>query len=159
MSNYTWPHDDEQSLISFYGKPWEDSSLLVHVIPPFYMFYAGAIVRGILIHKKCADALEEALHTCWDHFDRDQHQVNLCGLSNYSGSFNYRNVRGAHSLSCHAFGAAIDIDAENNQLGSLKGAMNQVVVDAFKSVGAFWGGDFVHRKDQMHFQFANEKVM
>jgi len=153
---YTWPHDDTASLIAFYGKPWEDGSLLVHVVPPFVMKYEGAVIRGITIHKKCADALTEALNTAWISYKKDQAAIDASGLSNYSGSFNYRNVRGASNLSCHAFGAALDIDAEHNPLGAVKGRMPQEVVQAFKSVGAFWGGDFIHRKDWMHFQFARE---
>ena len=151
-----WPHDDTASLIAFYGKPWEDSSLLVHVPPPFIMKYEGAIIHGILIHQKCAAALALALSSIWKYYGQSQDQIDASGVSNYSGSYNYRSVRGASNLSCHAFGAALDIDAEHNMLGSSHGNMKQPVVDAFKMVGAFWGGDFIHRKDWMHFQFAKE---
>jgi hypothetical protein len=151
-----WPHDDQQSLIAFYGKPWLDGALLTHVIPPFTMKYEGAVIHGILVHRKCADALMTALNTCWDHYGHEQAQIDAVGLSNYSGSFNYRSVRGVSRLSCHAFGAAIDIDAEHNPLGALHGRMAQPVIDAFKSVGCIWGGDFKSRKDWMHFQFAHE---
>ena len=151
-----WPHDDTNSLIAFYGKPWEDSSLLTHVTPPFVMKYEGTQIHGILFNVKCAGALLQALNNAWDAYGHDQAAIDASGLSNYSGSYNYRDVRGATNLSCHAFGAAIDIDAEHNPLGSNSGAMPQQVVDAFKAAGAFWGGDFVHRKDEMHFQWATE---
>ena len=152
----TWPHDDTQSLIAFYGKPWIDSSLLVDVTPPFVMKYESAIVHGLLVHNKIAVALSTALKTIWDHYGNDQHIIDATGISNYSGSYNYRSVRGAGNLSCHAFGAALDFDAENNPLGAAHGSMARPCIDAFKSVGAVWGGDFIHRKDWMHFQFANE---
>lgn len=151
-----WPHDDTQSLIEFYGKPWGDLGLLTHVTPPFQMRYESTPIHGILIHKKCADALAEALAAIWDHYGHDQGAIDKSSISRYSGSYNYRNVRGAGNLSCHAFGAAIDIDAEHNSLGSVHSQMDPVVISAFKSVGAFWGGDFIHRKDPMHFQFAHE---
>jgi D-alanyl-D-alanine carboxypeptidase len=160
-----WPHDDNASLITFYGQPWEDLSLLTHVAPPFVMRYEGAQVHGILIHVKCSDALNAALNAAWVHYGHDQAQIDASGLSNYSGSYNYRTVRGATNLSCHAFGAALDIDAEHNPMYYNPNvglplrppcAMPQPVVDAFNTVGATWGGTFLHRVDKMHFQFAHE---
>lgn len=154
-----WPHDDTESLIEFYGKPWEDTSLLTHVAPPFAMYYEGTQIHGILIHVKCADSLLAALNTAWDAYGRDQAQVDEAGLSNYSGSYNYRSVRGSDRLSCHAFGAAIDIDAEQNPMnynGDL-GAIPAIVVNAFKAQGWFWGGDYKSgRLDPMHLQAAAE---
>ena len=154
--SYDWPHDDTDSLIAYYGRPWDDPNLLVHVPPPFIMKYEGAVIHGILIHNKCAAALATALSSAWKFYGQDQSQIDATGLSNYSGSYNYRSVRGASNLSCHAFCAALDIDAEHNMLGAAQGAMRKPVVDAFKYVGATWGGDFIHRKDWMHFQFAHE---
>lgn len=151
-----FPHDDTAALIAFYGKPWENPALLTHVTPPFAMRYEGAVVHGVLFHVKAAPALTAAMAACWDHYGHDQAQIDAAGLSNYSGSYNYRNVRGASSLSCHSFGAAIDIDADHNRLGSTHGRMPQPVIDAFKAQGFFWGGDFKSRKDFMHFQGAHE---
>lgn len=151
---YTWPHDDYTSLVGFYGKPWQKPDLLTHVIPPFQMKFEGALIHGILIHEKCALALNEALQKIWQAYG-SQPAIDATGFSNYSGSYNYRNVRGATSLSCHAFGAAIDVNAEKLSLGSTK-RLPDPIIQAFKSVGAFYGGDFIHRKDPMHLQFANE---
>jgi hypothetical protein len=99
-----------------------------------------------------------ALNTAWDAYGRDQAQVDEAGLSNYSGSYNYRSVRGSVRLSCHAFGAAIDIDAEQNPMNynGDHGNMPPIVINAFKSVGWFWGGDYQTRKDPMHFGAATE---
>lgn len=152
---YTWPHDDTQSLRAFYGQPWINSALLTHVTPPFQMKYEGALIHGILIHKKCALALGEALQTIWDNYNHDQAALDATGFTNYSGSYNYRSVRGASNLSCHAFGAAIDVNAEKFPMHSdLRFA--QPILDAFYAVGAFYGGDFKSRKDPMHFEFAKE---
>ena len=155
-----WPHDDTQSLIAFYGKPWEDTSLLTHVVPPFIMKYEGTQIHGILIHVNCAEALDEALNDIWDHYGHDQNQIDAVGLSNYSGSYAYRNVRGGASLSCHAFGAALDIDADHNQMyynpNVVPCRMPQPAVFAFENTGATWGGRFTHRVDKMHYQWAHE---
>lgn len=152
---YQWPHDDMQSLRAFYGQPWINTALLTHVVPPFQMKYEGTLIHGILIHKKCAQALSEALQKIWDSYNHDQAAVDNTGFTNYSGSYNYRNVRGAQTLSCHAFGAAIDINAEELPMHSEK-RLAQPILDAFKAVGAFYGGDFKTRTDPMHLQFANE---
>lgn len=151
-----WPHDDTASLLAFYGKPWEDSSLLTHVEPPFAMFYEGGQIFRIQFHVKGATALLNTLNAC-----RDLALVTpdvLIRIRNYSGSYNYRPIRGSSRLSCHAFGAAIDFDAEHLPLGQgvAASAMPESVVQAFKAQGFFWGGDYTGRKDPMHFQLAHE---
>lgn len=152
-----FPHDDESALEAFYGKPWNRPELLTHVVPPFDMRYEGALIRGILIHNKCATSLSNALDAIWEFYQHDQAKIIASGIGNYSGAFNYRNVRGSGTkLSCHSFGAAIDIDAEHNPLGAAHGTLAQPVIDIMKEHGATWGGDFIHRKDWMHFQWANE---
>lgn len=151
-----WPHDDTDSLLDFYGAPWKNPGLLTHVQPPFVMRYEGAVIHGILFHIKCAPALNTALAAIWEHYGHDQGAIDAAGLSNYSGSYNFRSIRGATRLSCHSFGAAIDIDAEHNPLGAAQGRMPAAAVDAFSSVAAMWGGNFRTRKDWMHFQFAHE---
>lgn len=156
MTDYTWPHDDSTSLINFYGQPWLNSGLMTTVVPPFRLTFEGTVVHGILIHKKCAKALTEALQTIWDTYNHDQAALDATGFTKYSGSFNYRNVRGGQRLSCHAFAAAMDFDAEDIPLGSPK-RLPDNIVRAFTAVGAFYGGDFINRKDGMHIQFANER--
>lgn len=152
-----WPHDDTASMTVFYGDPDEPGfeSNLTSVIPPFKMTYEGHPIKGIRIHRKCASALRAALNDIWAYCGESQAKVDKLGVSRFSGSYNNRSIRGSSRKSCHAFGAAIDLDASNNGLGA-KGVMPQAIVRAFKKQGAFWGGDFKHRKDPMHFQFANE---
>lgn len=156
------PHDDTASLLAFYGKPWEDSNLLTRVEPPFPMVYrednAVYTIKSIQFHVKGAAALKAALDACWDAGNHDLSNPLFNHIRNFSGSYNYRPIRGSSRLSCHAFGAAIDFDAEHLPLG--KGVpsseMPQVVVRAFKDQGFFWGGDYTGRKDPMHFQLAHE---
>ncbi len=157
-----WPHDDTASLLAFYGKPWVSSALLVHVDPPFPMVYRDGSkvtpIRSIQWHSKGAGALAKALTAVWDAAGHDENSDMLRHIRNFSGSYNYRAVRGSSRLSCHAFGAAIDFDAENLPLGKpvALSDMPQTVVDAFKAAGFFWGGDYTGRKDPMHFQLAHE---
>jgi hypothetical protein len=156
------PHDDTASLVGFYGKPWEDSSLLTQVPVPFRMTYQnddGSLtdVRTIRMHRKVAPLLEAALTS-----------IATAALSNpdvlrhvthFSGSYNYRPIRGSSRLSSHAFGAAIDFDAARlpfTYKETPASEMPQAVVDAFRKAGAFWGNDYRSRKDPMHFQWAHE---
>tara|TARA_B100000700_G_C15043382_1_gene856558 strand:- start:661 stop:1338 length:678 start_codon:yes stop_codon:yes gene_type:complete len=90
---------------------------------------------------------------------------------NNTSCFNYRTVTGTRKLSDHAFGRAIDInplfnpfvtrrkvvpvngekyvDRQINQLGLIQ--KNDCVVNAFKSRGWRWGGDWKYKKDYQHF--------
>lgn len=156
-----WPHDDMQSLVAFYGDPNDanfHSEQIVRIMPPWQLFYAGRPwTHGIEVHRKCASALSAALQEIWEHAGRTQAAIDACGLSNFSGSYVNRDVRGHPGVkSVHAFGAAFDFDAEHNPLGATRGAMPSEAVASFKHQEGTWGGDFVHRKDWMHFQFAYE---
>jgi hypothetical protein len=55
-------------------------------------------------------------------------------------------------LSFHTFGTAIDLNASDNQRGTV-GKMDRVVVAIFKKWGFNWGGDW-HYTDPMHFELA-----
>ncbi len=147
------PHDDTASLLAFYGKPWINAALLTTVPVPFPMSYGAAPVTKIQVHVKSADALKRALETIAAFEPAVRKHV-----QHFSGTYNYRPIRGSSRLSCHAFGAAIDFDAANLPLGHGVPAseMPQEVVDAFESQGFFWGGDYTGRKDPMHFQLAHE---
>jgi hypothetical protein len=161
-----WPHDDPASLAAFYGDPekGEPGKQLVRVVPPFQMYYSGKPIETILFHRKAADALKAALDEIWDACGRDQATVDRLGISHYSGAYNPRYVRGYEPgnpqgrtprWSNHAYGAAIDLDAEHNGFGAGHGTMPQSVIDAFKRQGALWGGDYKGRTDPMHFEFCS----
>ena len=55
-------------------------------------------------------------------------------------------------LSNHAFGLAIDLNSDTNQLGT-QGDMDPRVVEIFQKWGFEWGGDW-DRPDPMHFELA-----
>ena len=55
-------------------------------------------------------------------------------------------------LSNHAFGLAIDLNSDTNQLGT-RGDMDPRVVEIFQKWGFEWGGDW-ERPDPMHFELA-----
>lgn len=158
VDGVAWPHDDTASLLAFYGKPWEDDSLLEFVSPPFKMYYGPQSIARFRFHVKGIAAMNGALARIWYIAGKDDQSPILKHVRNFSGTYNYRPIRGSSRLSCHAFGAAIDFDAKTLPLAHDVPAaeMPQEVVDAFKSQGFFWGGDYRGRKDPMHFQLAHE---
>jgi peptidoglycan hydrolase-like protein with peptidoglycan-binding domain len=158
LSAHGWPHDDTASLIAFYGKPWEDEDLMTRVMPPFPVYYDGTLTSSLRVHVKVAPALSSALARIWMMAGRSAQSPLLRRVTHYSGAFNYRPVRGSSRLSTHAFAAAIDFDAARLPLGKGVPAtdMPAEVVEAFRAAGAFWGGDYIGRKDPMHFQWAGE---
>lgn len=154
-----WPHDDTASLLAFYGKPWESSDLIDKVPCPWDLYYEGVLwPHPVPFHRKAAKALQLAFSKIWEAAGKDNNSQILKHVRHYSGSGNYRPVRGSSRLSCHAFWCAIDFDAERLPLkvAVSSSEMPQEVVNAFKSTGAFWGGNYTGRKDPMHFQYAHE---
>ncbi|MFT4264672.1 MAG: M15 family metallopeptidase [Nocardioides sp.] len=67
-----------------------------------------------------------------------------------AGCYYPRFIAGTTSLSNHAFGLAIDINAPENGRGTV-GQMDRSVVQIFKTWGFTWGGDW-HYTDPMHFE-------
>jgi len=152
-----WPRDNQAELIKFYGDPGrgEVERQLVKVVPPFQMYYDGRRLPFIRFHKKAASALFAALTDIWEHYGKNQATIDKLGISKCAGTYNPRKVRGSKTKwSNHAFGAAIDINAEENGFNA-KSTIPQPVVDAFKRQGARWGGDYKTRKDPMHFEFCD----
>lgn len=150
-----WPKDNQIALIKFYGDPGtsEVAHQLVKVTPPFKMYYDGKLLNTLSFHKKAAPALLAALNKVWDYYGRNQTTINKLGMSKTAGTYNPRKVRGsATKWSNHAYGAAIDINAEQNGF-HVVGNIPLVMIAAFKSEGARWGGDYKGRKDPMHFEF------
>jgi hypothetical protein len=163
MMNNRWPLQKEAD--AFYGNPrgsnghvntyWAENNL-VRVATPWNLFYAGKPIRnGVTIHRKAADSLDRVFKRIWDAAAHSQAQIDAWGMSDFSGSFNYRAKRGSSSLSMHAYGAAIDFDADRNGFGDrtphFAGA--KPVLDAFAAEGWVWGGTW-SKPDGMHWQAA-----
>lgn len=99
-----------------------------------------------------------------------QNHPNLRKYIKPSGTFYWRQVRGANRLSAHSYGIAIDIGVENsnywlwdnpraNELDSIKYKNNipLELVNIFERHGFIWGGRWYHY-DTMHFEFRPEII-
>lgn len=71
-------------------------------------------------------------------------------LKTWDGCFNIRQKRGLSSMSLHAWGIAIDVNAAWNGLGKTP-VLSSGFVKCFTDAGFDWGGTWT-RKDGMHFQ-------
>lgn len=99
----------------------------------------------------------------------DQHPE-LKDFLQCSGTFLWRNVRGANRLSAHSFGTAIDISVKysnywqwdckcNSEEKDLayKNRIPQKIVNIFEKHGFIWGGKWYHY-DTMHFEYRPELI-
>ena len=161
MTKTAWPHDDNETLIAFYGTP--GTVKLRDFVPPFQMIDADTKkpVKSFEVHPKCFNAFAQVFQEIWDKCNHDQKTIEKYHLHLFGGSYNKRLVRGSVShWSVHAFAAAIDINPAGAPLAvdarPSQENMPDFAVEAFKRAGATWGGDFQHRKDWMHFQFVYE---
>lgn len=73
-----------------------------------------------------------------------------------NGGYVDRDIRGRPGVkSQHAYGRAIDINAETNPMleGKLQTDMPSWVPETARKYGLSWGGDWQSRKDPMHFEY------
>lgn len=146
-----WPTQDEVSLIRFYGKHGDESNLVSFEFP-FPMFYDGKRVLKSRCHKKVKDSLLRILGEIGNRWGNNRGILEEA--EDYGGIYNYRKMRNGSRISTHAWGIAIDLDADDN--GNLVpwpvvADMPLEIMEAFAregwlSAGAFWG------RDAMHFQ-------
>lgn len=165
-----------------YGNPAGGDSVdptwfarnIVSVELPYRMVLSwdrGQTVRKVQFHRLAADDLKAILAEIWNQVRAEvkkKHGYGLktpeydkltyarlreLGLDILGGTFNYRPIRGAKSLSTHSYGIAIDFDPARNGLGDHDGAMPGWVVEIFERYGWVWGGRWT-RPDFMHFQRA-----
>jgi hypothetical protein len=146
-----WPKSDQASLCRFYGNPGDEKNL-VTVDFPFRTFYEGKEIKRFRCHKKVADSLIRVLKSISEKYGKDRGIMEEA--EDFGGVYNFRNKRGGSSYSVHAWGAAIDLDADDNTFRDswpMKSDMPFEIMEEFAkegwlSAGAFWS------YDSMHFQ-------
>ncbi len=113
-------------------------------------------MRGIRIHKKCADSLSTVLESIWQASGRKEQQIRVWGMHLFGGAYNYRLMRGVNQLSMHAWGCAVDFDPAKNGFGDSTPAFEQhkPVLEVFADEGWTWGGKWSNL-DGMHWQAAD----
>jgi D-alanyl-D-alanine carboxypeptidase len=165
-----WPKESDAAV--FYGaielgadglptERWERSRLTTFTTP-FELrlsWQPETRVRRIRCAQAVAADLVAIFEEIFELFDNDAEQVAAARMDLYGGCYNFRRKRGLAGLSMHAYGAAVDLDPENNPLGKAwraKAGMIPIeVVKIFEGHGWLWGGRWTRRPDCMHFQAAS----
>jgi hypothetical protein len=111
----TWPRQfDVRAGTSMFGRPGTDQ---VMCELPYLMYgdYERKIkVSAFQCHAKVEVSLKRIFQRTLDHYGSSIRSLNL---DIFSGCYNYRSVvGGSGSLSLHAWGVALDVDAAHNQL-------------------------------------------
>lgn len=164
-----WPLPSRTALRAFYGNPdanadgtadpaWESFNL-VRIPTPYRMVLAwdtDTVLKSIRCHKTVAASLTRILSAIAKHYG-SQAAIEAARMHLYGGCYSFRPMRGSANLSVHSYGAAIDLDPENNPLGlqydasPRAGMMPQAVIELFQAEGWLWGGKW-SRPDAQHFQ-------
>lgn len=144
-----WPKPDQASLRAFYGKAGDEGNLVSFSFP-YPMYYGGKKVLTGRCHKKVKESLLRVLERIGKQYESDRSIFEEA--EDYGGIYNFRNKRGGSSLSVHAWGAAIDLDADDNAFRDswpMQADMPIEIMEEFSkegwlSAGAFWGYDAMH---------------
>lgn len=144
-----WPKSDNASLRAFYGEPGDEDNL-VRIEFPFKTLYEGRPVTNTRCHRKVAASLTRILKTIGEKFGNQPGIMEEA--SDYGGLFNFRLKRGGSSYSLHAYGAAIDLDADDNTFKDVwpqHADMPLEIMEVFAregwvSAGGEWGYDAMH---------------
>lgn len=151
-----WPTQKEvRSGKSVFGAP--GSGALVRIVPPYTLYYDGAKVSSIAVHKAVAEHVVAALREVLDYYGPTR--IKELGLDQYGGCYNYRKATGGGGLSMHAWGIALDFAPDQNAYtmrapeASLSAADCVPWWEIWERHGAVSLGRAVN-KDWMHVQFA-----
>ena len=154
-----WPTQKEvRTGKSVFGAP--GSNNLVRIQPPYQLWYDGARVSSIAVHKAVAEHVQAALREVLEYYGLER--IRALGLDQYGGCYNYRKATGGSTLSMHAWGIALDFAPEQNAYSmkapeaSLSAPECAVWWDIWERHGAVSLGRACD-KDWMHVQFAKLK--
>jgi hypothetical protein len=150
-----WPR--ESGVPAYFGEPGTN---LVRLELPYPMRLAWdphTEIRSFSCHIKVRDALHRIFRRTLEHYGHDQ--IVLLRLDLFGGCFNLRKKRGGSEWSMHAYGIAVDVDPEHNQLqwGRERAALANPAYDKFWQFVEDEGAVSLGRArnfDWMHFQFA-----
>jgi hypothetical protein len=111
-------------------------------------------IPGTDIKIRCAEAVAPLLVGLAAEFHKEIEAIDKGALDDWS--YNFRMIRGStDSLSNHASGTALDLNANRHPLGkedtfSPENAAKCISLAA--KWGCKWGGSYVRRRDDMHFE-------
>jgi hypothetical protein len=115
---------------------WVRSHITTEVVP-----ILGAVTCNRVLFPQLKAALQDII---------ERGLADKIHPGQYAGCYYPRFIAGTSTLSNHAFGLALDINAVENQRGTV-GLIDRGVVQVFQKWGFTWGGDWRYT-DPMHFE-------
>jgi hypothetical protein len=149
-----WPRQDFASMAAFYGNVGENQVKLVLPYPMRLAWDTTKTVTRISCHAKVHDSLGTILSAILAHYGSIG-EVSKARMDLFGGCLNVRKVRGGNNWSIHSWGAAIDLDPDNNTMTMHRqqASMPSEIIEIFEDEG--WAS-MGHARDYdfMHFQAA-----
>jgi D-alanyl-D-alanine carboxypeptidase-like protein len=116
---------------------WLDRNIVTRSVP---------ILGAVTCNRRIVEPLRRALRSL-----EQRGLSNVVDRADYAGCFAPRRIPGSGSLSLHAWGLAIDINAAANpRLGDSR--QDRRLVRAMEAAGFTWGGRWPTVPDPMHFE-------
>ena len=105
------------------------------------------VLGAVTCHRKLVSPLRAAMR----ELDR-RGLARLVDASDYAGCYAPRRIRPGGSLSLHAWGLAVDLNARANPFGG-RSRQDRRLVRIMEKHGFTWGGGFPTTPDPMHFEY------
>jgi hypothetical protein len=131
-----------------YGDDW------VRLDPAFLRRYIVTRSVPVLGSVTCHRALIRPLRAALSELRR-RGLARLVNPADYAGCYAPRRIRPGGSLSLHAWGLAVDLNASANPYGGRSG-QDPRLVRIMLAHGFSWGGHWPTIRDPMHFEFRGE---
>lgn len=154
----SWPR--QADVAAFFGPAGGPDCTAGSVTLPFAFPLAwddSQRVTRFACHAKVASALTSIFAEAAQHYG--EAEFRRMRLDRFGGCYNYRPMRGSSNLSMHAWGIAVDLDPENNQLkwGRDRALFARPQYEPFWAIVEAHGATSLGRArnfDWMHLQFA-----
>lgn len=99
---------------SEFGLPGKNLTIVSLPYPMRLAWDKATVVTRISVNKACSSSAMRIFYDTLQAYGEDR--IRALGLDLFGGCFNNRSIRGGTAKSIHAWGAAIDLDPENNSL-------------------------------------------
>lgn len=152
-----WPKQDYTSMVNFYGPVGENQTQLEIPYKLKLAWAPSTTLTKVTCHQKVAKSLYTIFENTLKTYG--EKEISKLRLDVFGGILNVRKMRGGSSWSIHSWGAAIDLDPDNNQLrwGKDKASFAKPVYNDFWKIveAEGWISLLKERNmDAMHIQAA-----
>jgi len=109
-----WPKQNYETMVEYYGPIGENQTSLTLPYKLKLAWEPNVTLNKITCHIKVASSLYSIFEKTLNVYG----YKNICALKLdvFGGCLNVRKMRGGSSWSIHSWGAAVDLDPDNNQL-------------------------------------------